>query len=194
MTFKENVPFFRSSNTLDNIFPVLCEDTGKEGRYFSSTLFNPLGMMLEYNMLLNIGIYININPICIYSFEKYSFREIEPTLFFDENGNFIPNVDVPEYLHLSHFDNQIGYIHPSIIKIIEKEGVEDYLIENSISNEIFLNKNDLKSIRLKYSLVPSPLCTLDKIEEYLKSNCTNIENMNGVKNLLDENLFILKLN
>ena len=88
--------------------PYRCNDTGKVGIYFSDTEWIPIGMVLEYNKPLRLLKYKTNVPIVLYR-GKYTFRYLEPNLFFESNedmreGNFRLNTDPEESQYWNHID------------------------------------------------------------------------------------------
>ena len=138
--------------------PVEDEDTGKIGLYFSNYPILALSMCLEYGSDMIYNIYQTTDDLELDD-GKYSFRNINPSRYFKENGDFIPNVKPLNNEMVNHFDN-------AAYSIISYE-----FIHNPNLGEIFLNAKSLKHIQL----VKSYKLLKKDIEEKAKLHGINSE-------------------
>ncbi len=115
--------------------PVEDEDTGKIGLYFSNYPILALSMCLEYGSDMIYNIYQTTDDLELDN-GKYSFRNINPSRYFKENGDFIPNVFPLDNEMVNHFDNEA-------YSIISHEFNHDINL-----GEIFLNSKSLTYIQL----------------------------------------------
>jgi len=63
-------------------------------------------MALEYKKDMFFGSFVTIQDMYV-QWGKYSFRDIYPERYFDENGKFIPNVKILDDENISHIDDGI---------------------------------------------------------------------------------------
>ena len=147
-----------------------CGDTGKIGLYFGSKLIISLGMCIEYNKLMEIGIFKVTKDIENVSVEKYSFRDIHPERYVNPDGTVnITNPLLPDE-NLSHIgcnlnvlDNKNDYLLPSHIQ----DGL------NCLQScEIFLstlNPEHLDSLELigAYRFNPALIKSADDLHQYM---------------------------
>ncbi len=152
----------------------LCEDTGKTGLYFANKAIISLAMCIEYNRVENmeLGVFRVIDTIDEISTDKYSFREINPERYFDENGEFIMGIDVLPEENISHIKCELNVLNSN----------KDYLLPEHIqagldclkSCEIFLsNQTDhLNKIEMiaAFRLNPSLIRTADDLLKYMERN------------------------
>ena len=126
-------------------------DTGKKGIYLSDTAHIPVGMILEYNKSLNIGIYKTNKPLKLY-IGKYSFRNLEPELYFKNlsdwrNGIFRFNVNPKKKEYWNHYDNALYPIHD----MFSSENIDTW--EKIDMAEIFItDEKDIDLIKLVKSV------------------------------------------
>lgn len=115
-----------------------CNDTGKEGLYFSNNKIIPLGMCLEYNNPGFIHTYQLKRDIILYK-GKYSFRKLEFERFYENLENFKKNnftKNINPYINYNHLDKNIYPIHNEFNKNFWKR--------KSLNNhEIFIGKETL---------------------------------------------------
>lgn len=79
-------------------------DTGKTGLYFGTYLGVSLAMALEQGLPLQLAEF-RVTRDLLVPYDKYGFRALTPALYFDAQGNFIPNVPTPASSNISHLDN-----------------------------------------------------------------------------------------
>jgi hypothetical protein len=132
---------YRARNILDKseyTNPNKDPDTDKIGLYFSDAIELCQMMEIEYNQKLVICKYQITKPIKLFN-GKYSFRNINPSRYFDENGNFIPNVDILESENINHYDL-------NMLPIIENAN-EYFQNIHMEFGEIFINNHDLEFVQ-----------------------------------------------
>ncbi len=115
-----------------------CEDTGKNGIYFSDGPFIPLGMILEYNKDMYLGVWV-LNEDIKCHVGKYSFRELEGQRFFTSaekhlRNEYILNLD-PKY-SWNHIDDSAFPVH------------EIFTDWHPPESEIFLNQLSVSNLQL----------------------------------------------
>lgn len=139
-----NTFLFRAATKLLKI-PKKCIDTDKHGIYFGTYPLLAFGIFFERNNnIMEFGIFITTEPIVLY-IGKYSFRNINPSRYFDKKGNFIPGISLGPNENINHFDSDA-------LPIIDDPSYNDRLISNKLNEydgEIFIaNENDINKIRL----------------------------------------------
>jgi hypothetical protein len=124
-----------------------CQDTGKVGIYFGDASILSIAMSLEYNELLELGVFIVLEDIKV-SVDKYGFRYMNPSRYFDKNGNLIPDIEPLPEENVSHSDCNIL---PLKFNVITNE-LEYLLPESKMKEfdvcEIFLAYEDIKKTKL----------------------------------------------
>ena len=78
-----------------------CSDTDKIGLYFGNRVLISLAMCIEYNKLMDFGVFRVVQDIEPVIKDKYAFREINPERYF-HNGKMIPNVKLLPQENVSH--------------------------------------------------------------------------------------------
>lgn len=158
-TLKKGTLIYRARSIHDRSGPTepnRCDDTGKFGLYFSDEPKLCMAMAIEYNVPKMDLYKYEVNEPIILTEGKVSFRNIHPERYFDEDGQFIPNVSVLESENISHFDTECLPIY---------DGVDDHYGHfQSPFNEIFLNNRDLPKIKF----VSSTTFTLEYIKGVLQ--------------------------
>lgn len=151
-----------------------CGDTHKTGIYLADNILVSIAMCLEYNTLLEIGVFVTTEAFKV-SRGKYEFRELNRQKYF--NGTqLIPFQEVSEEENISHVfpignllkQNSEGrkeiikLPHETQFKIARRKGFD----------EIFLTKDDIKKILLvrQYRFNPIIIKNASDLEEYLKAN------------------------
>jgi len=151
ITLKEGAILYRfSKEKNDKVFR--CNDTGKEGMYFSNNIILPLGMCLEYNKSGFIHTYKLKKDIILYK-GKYSFRKLEFEIFYKnlenyKKNNFIKNIN--PYNNYNHLEKNIYPIHSEFSKDFWKSellnnyeifiGIETLFQKDIINSEFILEK------------------------------------------------------
>jgi hypothetical protein len=149
----------------------VCEDTGKTGLYFGNRAIISLAMCIEYNRVKNmeLGIFRVIEPINV-SNDKYSFREINPERYFDENGEFIRGTHILPEENISHMLCDLTILNSNKDNLLP-EHLQDSL--NCLKScEIFLSNqaDDLNKIemievfRFNPALIKNPTDLLEYME------------------------------
>lgn len=151
-TIPANTILYRAHDSLDKNEPKIDPDTGKYGLLFSDTFEYSLCLAFERDQPMNISRYITTKDIQLFE-GKYSFRGINVDRYIDDDGNFIPNVDVIDNENINHYDSDI---FPIIREITDEttptkgkwylEIDLDNLTEITEFGEIFINKNDLEFV------------------------------------------------
>jgi ankyrin repeat protein len=154
-----------------------CQDTDKVGIYFGDRPILSIAMCLEYNKLLEIGVFIVLEDVEV-SMDKYGFRHINPSRYFDENGNLILDIEPLQEENISHCDCDIL---PLKFNVITGE-MESLLPESKMTEfdacEIFLAYNDIKKIKLL---------------EGFEFNINKIENADDLFSYMEKNNYPLTL-
>ena len=153
----------------DNL--IKCSDSGKTGIYFGSLPIIAISMCIEYNKLMEFGVFKVLEDIIVYK-GKYGFREINPERYYKDN-KLIPYVSVKE-------EENINHIHCPIMLIKNLEKGEYLLpgdigmqyINNPKSCEIFLTKKDIPKIKLikMFKFNPEIIKISNDLLTYLKEN------------------------
>ena len=91
-----------------------CQDTGKVGIYFGDASILSIAMSLEYNELLELGVFIVLEDIKV-SVDKYGYRYMNPSRYFDKNGNVIPEIEPLPKENVSHSDCNIEPLKFNVI-------------------------------------------------------------------------------
>jgi|694.fasta_scaffold22980_2 hypothetical protein len=139
---------YRVTDKFENYIPNYDNDTGKTGLYFANYQALPLGMVLEYNReKMILCTYQITEDIKIFSMGKYNFRELNLSLYYTEDGKFIPNVGVPKELNVSHFESDMyPIIYDENKNFLYTKEFEE--LDKNKYGEIFLSDTDLKKITL----------------------------------------------
>lgn len=182
--FIKNTLLYRSSSDCENLTASQCEDTKKYGKYFSTTLLIPLGMMLEYKSFLDLGIYQLKDDIKMNegSNGKYDFRNLEFDRYFKKiNGAYemILDVEPSEKAQVSHFDDKCLFIHDF------KSGLNLFETSDIYFDEIFLNRGDLQKICIQKIYKPTFKKSLEDLEFFIENNFRNIT----IEKLVEQNFF-----
>tara|TARA_B100001121_G_C18700065_1_gene627088 strand:+ start:2062 stop:2847 length:786 start_codon:yes stop_codon:yes gene_type:complete len=117
-----------------------CIDTGKKGIYLANNVLISLAIMIEENKLSEIGVF-ELNEDITIAIGKHSFRQLNPSRYFDISGTFIKGVHPLEEEHISHIE---CYLQPLKIKQSDPQLVK-------LGNEIISlgNSNPKKKIELQ---------------------------------------------
>ncbi len=147
-----------------------CDDTGKSGLYFANTAIISLAMCIEYNKLMDIGIFEIVKPLTNIIQGKYSHRALYPERYIRPDGSFITNVEILPDENISHVGCELSLL----------SSPDSYLLPNHIqeglnclgSCEIFLstyNPEHLKNIRLvrAYRFNPNLIKNANDLHEYM---------------------------
>jgi hypothetical protein len=168
-------PNIRETNTFEGRLRNSrnCGDTGKTGLYFANKAIISLAMCIEYNRIENmeLGIFRVIEPIYV-STDKYSFRQINPERYFNENGEFIRNITVLPEENISHIKCELNLLNSNQDNLLP-EHIQDSI--NCLSScEIFLsNQNDdLNKIEMieTFRFNPTLIRTANDLLEYMERN------------------------
>jgi hypothetical protein len=145
---KKGSILYRVTDKFENYIPNYDSDTGKTGLYFANYQALSLGMVLEYKREKMIFCtYTVTEDINILSLGKYNFRDLDKSIYYTEDGKFIPNVSIPEEHNISHFDsNMYPIIYDENNNFLYGEEFEK--LDKNKFGEIFLCKNDLSNIKL----------------------------------------------
>lgn len=137
---KRNSIIYRATDKFENYIPNYDGDTGKTGLYFANYQALSLGMCLEYKREeMLFCTYIVLEDIEL-SIGKYGFRDIDPSVYYTEDGYFIPDTIVPDDHNLSHFDSEL---YPIIA-----DDDYDFEIVGSGFGEVFIAEKDMKKIKI----------------------------------------------
>ncbi len=89
-----------------------CGDTGKTGLYFANRVLISLAMCIEYNKLMEFGVFRVVKDIEPVIKGKYAFRHINPERYF-ENGAVIPHVVPLQEENVSHMHCDLNLLGPN---------------------------------------------------------------------------------
>ncbi len=151
-----------------------CGDTGKTGLYFANKAIISLAMCIEYNRVENmeLGVFRVIDTIDEVSTDKYSFREINPERYYNENGEFISGTNLLPEENISHIKCQLNLLN-SNQDLLLPEHIQEGL-DCLGSCEIFLSnqKDDLNKIEMieTFRFNPSLIRNANDLLEYMKEN------------------------
>ena len=123
------------------IKPRYDSDTGKTGMYFSSKIYIPVGMILEYKKPMDLCVYETTADLTLFA-GKYVNRDLNPVRVFKnlasyKRGDFTLNLDPA--VNWNHIDDNAWPIHEFFN--------DNVFADFSSESEIFIGKQDLKSIR-----------------------------------------------
>jgi hypothetical protein len=150
----------------------LCSDTGKTGLYFANRVLISLAMCIEYNKLMEFGIFRvvqNIEPVIK---GKYAFREINPERYF-QNGRMILNVIPLPQENVSHAECDLQLLGANDTNLLPEH------IQMGLdclgSCELFLstlNPEHLRNIELvaAFRFNPATIKTANDLHEYMVQN------------------------
>ena len=86
--------------------------------------------------------YTVIEDINILSLGKYNFRDLDKSIYYTEDGQFIPNVTTPEEHNISHFESDMyPIIYDENNNFLYRDQFEN--LDKNKFGEIFLSKYDL---------------------------------------------------
>lgn len=144
---------------------MFCNETGKNGMYFSTYMLMALAMCIEYEKSMKLGIYeVTENINCIYG--KYSHLVYIPSEYRDtkiwKNLDNKIKKELTQNINVNHFDREIWPIldEEYFYKPIETLGLRFQ------DGEVFISKDkDLEKIKLKSSYVIPLEGLLDVIKE-----------------------------
>jgi len=180
ITLPKDTLLYRVQSTRrgNEVIPRNDPDTRKIGIYFSNTIHIPIGMNLEYNKEGNLLIYKTTEDIKLY-IGKYSFRLLEPTIFFKNIKDYELYTNAEQFNKLSleeirsivdknpvdkkywnHIDHAAFPIHNIFLENTDKWGKLNIA-------EIFLNNNDkLEFVSSKiYNVEESYKLILDELKK-----------------------------
>jgi hypothetical protein len=151
----------------------LCEDTHKTGLYFGSRVIISLAMCIEYNKLMEFGIFRVNNDIDSIIKGKYSFRDINPERYFDRDGRMIPYVKPLPEENVSHIECELQLLGPNHTFLLP-EHIQDG-ISCLGSCEVFLstlNPEHLNNIELiaGYRFNPAIIKSASDLHRYMIEN------------------------
>lgn len=78
-------------------------DTGKTGVYLATYPLQSLGMLLEYEQDMHVGVFCLTRDVRLPA-GKYAFRDLHPELYTDARGAFVPNVPLPPDANINHVE------------------------------------------------------------------------------------------
>lgn len=164
---KKGSILYRVTDKFENYIPNYDSDTGKTGLYFANYQALSLGMVLEYKREKMIFCtYTVTEDINILSLGKYNFRDLDKSIYYTEDGQFIPNVTTPEEHNISHFESDMyPIIYDENNNFLYRDQFEN--LDKNKFGEIFLSKYDLYKIKL-----------IEKKECYFNDIKYKFDNMN----------------
>ncbi len=154
-----------------------CSDTDKMGIYFGNMPILAIAMSLEYNKLMDIGIFKikrdKLKPLLKKRKGKYAYRQMHPERYFTSiTKKFIPNVPLLPEENVPHFDCDILPLKNKTDLLLPDAKNEELRAMNSC--EIFLTEKEIKEIKLKlhkvYRFNPDVIKTPADLLEYIETN------------------------
>jgi hypothetical protein len=131
----------------------LCVDTNKIGLYFANKAIISLAMCIEYNMLMEVGVFKVIKNIDHVIKGKYTYRYINPERYFEPNGELIPYVKPLPEENVSHIGCNLNLL----------DNNKQFLLPGHIQ----MGLNCLGSCELFLStLIPEHLQSIELVEAY----------------------------
>lgn len=158
----------------------VCTDTGKIGIYIANHVLYALSMCLEYDTLLELGVFVLKEDIKALD-GKYEYREINPERYFDEKKNLKLNVKPLDSENISHIMcNTILLSKNKAKDNIEPLFPDKYEERNRDMCELFVSKDDINKIKLIYTFKfnPEKIRFADDLRKYIEDNDypDNLEN------------------
>lgn len=153
-----------------------CTDTDKVGIYFGNMPILAIAMSLEYNKLMDIGVFKikrdKLKPLLKKRKGKYAYRQMYPERYWTSSGKFIPNVPLLPEENVPHFDCDILPLKNKTDLLLPDAKNEELRGMNSC--EIFLTEKEIKEINLKlhkvYRFNPDIIQTPADLLEYMETN------------------------
>jgi len=149
-----------------------CENTGKTGLYFGNRVLISLAMCIEYNKLMEFGVFRVTGDIEPVIKGKYAYREINPERYY-QNGSMVPNVmPLPEE-NVSHIGCDLKLLGSNNTFLLPEH------IQMGLdclgSCEIFLstlNPDHLRNVELVavFRFNPDIIRTVDDLHDYMIQN------------------------
>jgi hypothetical protein len=171
-----------------------CIDTSKKGLYFANNILLSLSMILEYDKLLELGIFRVKKDIKL-SIGKYSFRYINIKKYFDDNQKLILNMNVSPEENISHVQCNFQLLikdkkTEKINVLIPKSNENKQLLESINFCEIFLVEDELNDIEMfgKYQINKNIIKNSDDLLNYLEKN----NYPQKLTRYIDDNILIVK--
>lgn len=166
-----------------------CTDTHKKGLYFANQAIISLAMCIEYNMLMEVGIFKVIENIDDVIKGKYAYRQITPNKYFKPNGELIPYIDPSPEENVSHIQCNYNLLNNNKQLLLPNHIQEGLTCLRSC--ELFLstlNPAHLKSIELvqAYRFNPDIIKTVDDLYRYMVENHYPFE----LKKYIDDKILI----
>ncbi len=151
----------------------LCEDTHKFGLYFANKPIISLAMCIEYDKLMELGIFKVTKNIDGIIKGKYAFRDINPERYFKDDGTMIPNVNPLPEENVSHLGCELQLLGPNNTFLLP-DHIQDG-ISCLGSCEIFLstqNPDHLKNLELvaAFRFNQDIIKTADDLYIYMNEN------------------------
>jgi hypothetical protein len=150
-----------------------CSDTGKTGLYFANRVIISLAMCIEYNKLMEFAIFRPTSDIDGIIKGKYSFRDINPERYYNEDGGIIPYVYPSPDENVSHMECNLQLLASN----------DTFLLPNHIqagldclgSCEVFLstlNPSHLQNLELvaAFRFNPATVRTAGDLHRYMIQN------------------------
>ena len=205
ISFKKGTLLYRTAPNISNYKTqelllensLRCEDTSKIGIYLASDPLISISMMIEYNKLLEFGIFRLKEDIEL-QYGKTAFRKFNPERFYEPDGSFRKYVEVIPEENVSH------YMAPTQLMKLPREqweGKNDdeiFLLPNEIQDyynkqlfgEVFISKYDVDKIELldEFVINSEKIKSPEDLLNYMKS----INYSNDFNLFLRDGIFILK--
>lgn len=149
---------------------IKCSDTNKIGVYLTDNPLISIAMCLEYDILLEIGVFEVLEDLNLTE-GKYSFRDINPSRYFDENENLILYVNPLPEENISHIEKIFPLKKNKLTNEID-DLLPYYMEENWNAHEVFLTNCEIRKIRLKktYKFNPKKIKNTDDLLMYIQRN------------------------
>jgi len=152
-----------------------CSNTFKTGIYFADNILVSICMCLEYDKLMELGIFQIIDDIRV-GFGKYTFRVINPERYFDIHGNLKPYIYPIREENISHYDCGLNLLKlndsKTDLEVIKFSPEKKAEIDNFNLCEYFLTEPHIKNIKLidQYRFNPDKIKNVNDLKIYLESN------------------------
>lgn len=171
-----------------------CTDTSKKGLYFANNILLSLSMILEYDKLLELGIFRVKKDIKL-SIGKYSYRYINKKKYFDDNQKLILNMNVSPEENISHVECNFQLLikdkkTEKINVLIPQSNENKQLLESINFCEIFLVEDELNDIEMfgKYQINKNIIKNSDDLLNYLENN----NYPQNISTYIKDNILVIK--
>jgi len=146
---------------------LVCSDTGKKGIYFATLPIIALAMCIEYKRLMQIGVFELTEDIYIAE-DKYSFRNINPTKYYDNTGKLKLGINPLQEENISHIQCNLNLLLDLKTSLLPDKLQQ---IINPDSCEIFLTELHIPKVKFLIRFIFHPtISDYTKLLKYIKEN------------------------